>query len=148
MMIDFAVFTPFASLIGGVMIGTAAFLLLLMHGRVLGVSGILGGIIPFLNQKSGRDERSWRWFFLAGVVLGPIIVIYGFSRPVEILPAASGLALPIAGFLVGIGTAIGSGCTSGHGICGLARLSVRSMTAVGVFMLTGVITVFLIRHIF
>ena len=143
MTIDFASFTPMASLVGGVMIGVAALLLMLLHGRVMGISGILGGIV----RPAARDDLPWRLLFVAGALLGPLAVIYLVGRPVEVVPVASGLVLPVAGFLVGLGTAIGSGCTSGHGICGLARLSMRSAAAVGMFMITAVVTVYIVRHV-
>ena len=143
MSIDFQNFTPYASLIGGVMIGLSALLLMLTHGRVMGVSGILGGIV----MPSGRSDIGWRVLFVIGMLAGPFAVIYFLGRPVDIMPAASGMILPVAGFIVGLGTAIGSGCTSGHGICGLARLSPRSLVAVGAFMTTGIDTVFLARHV-
>ena len=143
MTIDFASFTPMASLVGGVMIGVAALLLMLLHGRVMGMSGILGGIV----RPAARDDVLWRLLFVAGALLGPLAVIYLVGRPVDVVPVASGLVLPVAGFLVGLGTAIGSGCTSGHGICGLARLSMRSAAAVGMFMVTAVVTVYIVRHV-
>ncbi|MAC07054.1 MAG: YeeE/YedE family protein [SAR116 cluster bacterium] len=143
MTIDFASFTPMASLVGGVMIGVAALLLMLLHGRVMGISGILGGIV----RPAARDDVPWRLLFVAGALLGPLAVIYLVGRPVDVVPVASGLVLPVAGFLVGLGTAIGSGCTSGHGICGLARLSMRSAAAVGMFMITAVVTVYIVRHV-
>ena len=143
MTIDFASFTPMASLVGGVMIGVAALLLMLLHGRVMGISGILGGIV----RPAARDDVPWRLLFVAGALLGPLAVIYLVGRPVDVVPVASGLVLPVAGFLVGLGTAIGSGCTSGHGICGLARLSMRSAAAVGMFMITALLTVYIVRHV-
>lgn len=143
MTIDFASFTPMASLVGGVMIGVAALLLMLLHGRVMGISGILGGIV----RPAARDDVPWRLLFVAGALLGPLAVIYVVGRPIDVVPVASGLVLPVAGFLVGLGTAIGSGCTSGHGICGLARLSMRSAAAVGMFMITAVVTVYIVRHV-
>ena len=143
MTIDFASFTPMASLVGGVMIGVAALLLMLLHGRVMGISGILGGIV----RPAARDDIPWRLLFVAGALLGPLAVIFLVGRPVVVVPVASGLVLPVAGFLVGLGTAIGSGCTSGHGICGLARLSMRSAAAVGMFMITAVVTVYIVRHV-
>ena len=143
MTIDFASFTPVASLVGGVMIGVAALLLMLLHGRVMGISGILGGIV----RPAARDDVPWRLLFVVGALLGPLAVIYLVGRPVDVVPVASGLVLPVAGFLVGLGTAIGSGCTSGHGICGLARLSMRSAAAVGMFMVTAVVTVYIVRHV-
>ena len=143
MTIDFASFTPMASLVGGVMIGVAALLLMLLHGRIMGISGILGGIV----RPAARVDVPWRLLFVAGALLGPLAVIYLVGRPVDVVPVASGLVLPVAGFLVGLGTAIGSGCTSGHGICGLARLSMRSAAAVGMFMITAVVTVYIVRHV-
>ena len=143
MTIDFASFTPMASLVGGVMIGVAALLLMLLHGRVMGISGILGGIV----RPAARDDVPWRLLFVVGALLGPLAVIYLVGRPVDMVPVAAGLVLPVAGFLVGLGTAIGSGCTSGHGICGLARLSMRSAAAVGMFMITAVVTVYIVRHV-
>ena len=143
MSIDFQNFTPYGSLIGGVMIGLAALLLMLAHGRVMGVSGILGGIV----MPSGNSDIGWRVLFVIGMLAGPFTVIHLLDRPVDIIPAASGMILPVAGFIVGLGTAIGSGCTSGHGICGLARLLPLSLVAVGAFMATGIATVFLVRHV-
>lgn len=126
MVIDFANFTPVASLIGGVMIGLAALLLMFSHGRVMGISGILGGII----QPSDKSDVPWRLLFVAGMLIGPFVILYLLVRPVEIVPSTTGLLLPVAGFVVGLGTAIGSGCTSGEGICGLARLSGRCSVSV------------------
>ena len=100
MTIDFASFTPMASLVGGVMIGVAALLLMLLHGRVMGISGILGGIV----RPAARDDVPWRLLFVAGALLGPLAVIYLVGRPVDVVPVASGLVLPVAGFLVGLGT--------------------------------------------
>ena len=143
MVIDFVNFTPFASLIGGGMIGLSALLLMLSHGRVMGISGILSGIV----QPSDKSDVPWRLLFVVGMLIGPFAVIQLLGRPIEIVPNTSGVLLPVAGFVVGLGTAIGSGCTSGHGICGLARLSMRSAVAVGTFMLTAVITVYIVRHV-
>jgi uncharacterized membrane protein YedE/YeeE len=143
MSIDFQNFAPYASLIGGVIIGLAALLLMLTHGRVMGVSSILGGIV----MPSDKSDIGWRVLFVIGMLAGPFAVIHLLDRPVDIMPAASGMILPVAGFIVGLGTAIGSGCTSGHGVCGLARLSSRSLVAVGAFMATGIATVFLVRHV-
>lgn len=142
MAIDFDGFTPLASLAGGAMIGVAALLLMLTHGRVMGVSGILGGLM----LPAGKSDIAWRLLFVIGVLAGPFALMALTGAPVNRAPVASGLTLPIAGFLVGLGTAIGAGCTSGHGICGLARLSVRSAVAVGMFMATAVITVYIVRH--
>ena len=147
MVIDFDSFTPLASLVGGVMIGVAALLLMLAHGRVMGVSGILGGILGGLMAPSDKSNVSWRMLFVIGVLAGPFALMALTGAPVERAAVASGFTLPIAGFLVGLGTAIGAGCTSGHGICGLARLSVRSAVAVGMFMTTAIITVYIVRHV-
>jgi uncharacterized membrane protein YedE/YeeE len=145
--IDFDSFTPLASLVGGVMIGVAALLLMLAHGRVMGVSGVLGGILGGLMAPSDKSDVSWRMLFVIGVLAGPFALMALTGAPVERAAVASGFTLPIAGFLVGLGTAIGAGCTSGHGICGLARLSVRSAVAVGMFMTTAIITVYIVRHV-
>jgi uncharacterized membrane protein YedE/YeeE len=142
MVIDVESFTPLASLAGGVMIGVAALLLMLVHGRVMGVSGILGGLIV----PSDKSDVRWRVLFVIGVLAGPFAIMALTGAPVERTPVASGFTLPIAGFLVGLGTAIGAGCTSGHGICGLARLSIRSAVAVGMFMGTAIVTVYIVRH--
>ena len=101
MSIDFQNFTPYASLIGGVMIGLAALLLMLAHGRVMGVSGILGGIV----MPSGKSDIGWRVLFVIGMLAGPFAVIHLLDRPVDIMPAASGMILPVAGLIVGLGTA-------------------------------------------
>lgn len=143
MTIDVANFTPWASLIGGAMIGLAAMLLMLVNGRVMGVSGILGGII----RPQGEGDVSWRLLFVGGMVLGPFIVWMVGGAPIEITPVASGIWLYGAALLVGVGTAIGVGCTSGHGICGLARLSMRSLVAVMTFMTSAIIVVYIMRHV-
>lgn len=143
MVIDFDSFTPLVSLVGGVMIGLAALLLMLAHGRVMGISGIVGGIVV----PAAKSDIGWRILFVIGVLAGPFVIMALTGAPVERTGVASGFMLPVAGFLVGLGTAIGTGCTSGHGICGLARLSVRSAAAVGMFMTTAIITVYVVRHL-
>ena len=143
MEIDYSGFTPLASLIGGAMIGFAALLLMAANGRVMGVSGILSGII----RPDNAGDVSWRILFVIGAIIGPFIVWLIQGEPIAIQPVASGLMLPIAGFFVGIGTAIGAGCTSGHGICGLARLSIRSLVAVASFMVSAIVVVYIIRHV-
>lgn len=141
--IDYAGFTPLASLIGGAMIGLSALLLMAANGRVMGISGILGGII----RPDNAGDVSWRVLFVIGAIIGPFIVWFIQGEPIAIQPVASGVMLPIAGFFVGIGTAIGAGCTSGHGICGLARLSIRSLVAVASFMVSAIVVVYVIRHV-
>lgn len=132
-------FTPLASFAGGAMIGAAALLLMLLNGRVMGMSGILTGLMV------GHADRLWRLAFVAGVIIGPFLFIAFSGAPVDRQPVASGPMLYIAAFLVGLGTAVGSGCTSGHGICGLSRLSLRSAAAVMAFMASAVITVACMR---
>lgn len=133
-------FTPFSAIVGGALIGLAATLLYASLGRVAGISGILN---TALEQ---RRERGWRFAFLGGLVLGAA-VWFAWGNPVP--PAREGFPLPwllLAGLLVGFGTRLGNGCTSGHGICGLARLSRRSLIAVLMFMACGVATTTVLRH--
>ena len=141
MTIDLVNFTPLTALIGGGMIGLAALALMAVKGRVMGISGILGSLI----RPDATDSNGWRLAFVAGAMLAPLTLGL-FHIDIEITPVASGWVLPLAGLLVGFGAALGSGCTSGHGICGLARLSPRSLVAVITFMLTAVITVYVVRH--
>ncbi len=140
-MIDWAEVTPLASLIGGILIGIATSMLILLNGRIAGISGILGGL---LNPK--KKDVYWRLAFLSGLIIAPIIY-----RTVHPLPSVSvnagSTTLIIAGLLVGIGTRYGSGCTSGHGICGIAKLSPRSIAATLAFMLAGGFTVLLARQL-
>ena len=144
MTIDFDHFTPLMSLVGGIMIGAAALILMACSGRVMGISGILSG----LTQKhQNTSEIPWRLAFVIGTILGPFLVMMVTGQGIEIRPSAHGPLLMLGGLIVGLGTAIGSGCTSGHGICGLARFSTRSLAAVMMFMATAIITVALIRHV-
>ena len=140
MTIDMEHFTPLASLAGGVLIGLAALILMAMNGRIMGISGILGDSI-LSNPVSGL----WRWFFLGGTLVSPLIYML-WADDILARPVAAGSTLILGGFLVGLGSAAGSGCTSGHGICGLARFSLRSFAAVMIFMISAIITVFIIRH--
>lgn len=141
MSIDWTHFTPWTSLAGGVLLGTAAALFILLNGRVLGVSGILGGLLV-----RPRGDAGWRLAFLAGVLLAPAAWAL-FGPPLTVRIGAGPVLLVAAGLLVGWGTGYGSGCTSGHGVCGLARLSPRSLVATLAFMGTGFATVFLVRHV-
>ncbi|MFN8442168.1 MAG: YeeE/YedE family protein [Caldilineaceae bacterium] len=131
-----------SALLGGILIGLSATLLLLLLGRIAGVSGMVHTLVaPPLAESS-----LWRWLFLVGLVLGTAIYEYGLaSSPTPTSPLAP-MAMILGGFLVGFGTRQGNGCTSGHGVCGLGRLSPRSLVAVLVFVVTGVITVFVMRH--
>ena len=141
MTIDWNSFTPWASGFGGLMIGLAAAMFVLFNGRILGISGIVGGLFA---PKKG--DVAWRWLFVVGVLLAP--VFYGFvAEPPPVQIDASTGMLVAAGLLVGVGTRIGSGCTSGHGVCGLSRFSPRSLVATLTFMAVGFITVYLIRHV-
>lgn len=144
MNIDFAHFTPYLSLAGGVLIGLAALALMATNGRVMGISGILAGLTA---PRAEKAELGWRSAFIIGTVIGPFLVMALTGNSIEIRPVASGPVLMIGGLIVGLGTAIGSGCTSGHGICGLARFSLRSLAAVMIFMVAAVATVAVIRHL-
>ena len=130
-------------LIGGVIIGLAAVLLLALDGRIAGVSGILGGLII----STSRGERFWRLAFIIGLIAGAgFYVLARGNLPLDL--QAGQLTLLVAGLLVGAGTRLGSGCTSGHGVCGLARRSPRSLAATMIFIVTAALTVFLTRHVF
>lgn len=134
-------FTPISSLIGGALIGLAAALLLLLNGRIAGVSGILGGLI-----ERGTTDRGERLAFIGGLLGGPVLFALVLQRPAITLDA-SAITLIAAGLLVGYGTRLGGGCTSGHGVCGIARLSPRSLIATAVFMAAGIVTVYVMRHL-
>lgn len=136
-------FTPWASLGGGVLIGLATVLLMAFQGRILGATGILAG---FMTPSSSSDW-SWRAAILAGMVSGPLAFFAINGQMPEINVPVSTPMLLVGGFLVGIGVTFGSGCTSGHGVCGMARLSPRSIAATLTFMLFTAITVFVIRHV-
>ncbi|MDY6814311.1 MAG: YeeE/YedE family protein [Pseudomonadota bacterium] len=134
-------FTPWSALAGGILVGLAAASLLLLNGRIAGISGILGGLLTPL-----KGDIAWRVAFILGLLAAPAVWLLSGDKPtIEI--NAGYPALIIAGLLVGVGTRYGSGCTSGHGVCGLSRLSPRSLVATLSFMATGFITVFVIRHV-
>ena len=140
-MIDWNHFTPLASGIGGMLIGLSAALLIVFAGRVAGISGIVGGLLGWT-----RGDIAWRLAFLAGLVAAPLL--YALVAPLPSVRVDAGTpALMAAGLLVGIGTRYGAGCTSGHGVCGLSRLSPRSLVATLAFMSAGFVTVFVLRHI-
>jgi uncharacterized membrane protein YedE/YeeE len=139
--VDWASFTPASSLLGGLLIGIAASALLLLNGRILGVSGILGGLLP---PRSG--DVQWRAWFIAGLLVPPLVLGLSQTMPAPAFPSGLWLTL-LAGLFVGFGARMGSGCTSGHGICGMARLSRRSIVATCCFLLSGVLTVYLMRHV-
>ncbi len=134
-------FTPWMSLAGGVLIGLAATILMAFNGRIAGMTGIMSGVIPPLSA-----DWAWRAAFLAGAVIAPMIYValggvVPFSAPI------STMAMIVGGLIVGVGVSYGSGCTSGHGVCGIARFSPRSIVATIVFMLAAFATVFVIRHV-
>jgi len=141
MTLDWEHFTPWASLAGGLLLGLASALFILLNGRVLGISGILGGLM-----RPQRGDAGWRIAFLAGLLAAPLAWAL-FAQPVAPRIEAGPALLVLAGLLVGWGTRHGSGCTSGHGVCGLARLSPRSLVATLAFMGTGFATVFVLRHV-
>ena len=134
-------FTPVSAAIGGALIGLAAVLLTLFTGRIAGISGIFGGCFSL-----GAGDKGWRIAFIAGLILAPLAGgLVGFPLAAPEMPA-SYVVIVAAGLLVGFGTRLGGGCTSGHGICGIARLSPRSIVATAIFMVTAVLVVALTRH--
>ncbi|MFD2366154.1 YeeE/YedE family protein [Pseudoduganella sp. GCM10020061] len=141
MTIDWAGFTPWASLAGGAIIGLAAAMFVLFNGRIAGISGILGGLL-----QRPKGDSAWRVAFLLGLVASPLVYVFFAPLPAVQVDAGVG-TLIVAGLLVGIGTRYGSGCTSGHGVCGLSRLSPRSLVATAAFMGAGFVTVFIVRHL-
>jgi uncharacterized membrane protein YedE/YeeE len=135
-------FTPYSALAGGALIGIASAMLLLFNGRIAGISGIMNG--AFFAPK---NDRAWRLLFLAGLVAGGGLLqwlVPGFNVPRQGYPLE---LLAIGGFLVGVGTRIANGCVSGHGVCGIARLSIRSIAATLTFIIAGMLTVYAIRHL-
>ncbi len=135
-------FTPWASLIGGVLIGLSALALLLFQGKIAGISGIVGGLLSPVPR-----DTLWRAAFVAGLVAGGLGVRWFSPEALSIDIVRSGGALALAGFLVGFGSRLGNGCTSGHGVCGIGRLSLRSLIATLTFILTGAAAVYLVRHL-
>lgn len=141
MTIDWNNFTPWTSLAGGVLIGLATAMFLLFNGRIAGISGIVGGLL-----RPAKGDIGWRIAFVIGLVLAPVVYRLVTPLPAVQVEASSAL-LVVAGLLVGIGTRYGSGCTSGHGVCGLSRRSPRSLVATAAFMLAGFATVSVVRHL-
>jgi uncharacterized membrane protein YedE/YeeE len=141
MAMDWNAFTPWTALAGGMLIGAAAGMFVLLNGRIAGISGVLGGLL-----KPVAGDVAWRAAFVAGLVGAPLLYALVATLPQPRIAASHG-ALVVAGLLVGIGTRYGSGCTSGHGVCGLSRLSPRSLVATIVFMAAGFAVVFVIRHV-
>ena len=141
MTIDWTHFTPWASAAGGVLIGIAAAMLALLNGRIAGISGIVGGLLV-----PRRGEIGWRLNFVVGLFAAPLVFSFFAPLAAPRIDAGFGM-LVVAGLLVGIGTSYGSGCTSGHGVCGISRLSPRSLVATAAFMLAGIATVYIVRHL-
>lgn len=141
MVIDSLNFTPWSALLGGVLIGAAAALLILLNGRIAGISGVIGGLL-----RPAQGDILWRVTFVAGLIFAPLVYGVFYAWPHVQIDADYG-ALIAAGLLVGVGTRYGSGCTSGHGVCGISRLSPRSIAATAIFMAAGFVGVYLIRHI-
>ncbi len=135
-------FTPFSGLLGGMLIGSAAVLLLVANGRIAGISGIVGGLVT-----RATADTAWRVAFVAGLWLGAIVYWLVRGEVFAVQLAATWPAMLSAGLLVGFGTRMSGGCTSGHGVCGIARLSKRSIVATLVFMGAGIATVFVTRHV-
>ena len=139
-------FTPWASLAGGLLIGLSAALLIALLGRVAGISGITGALLQ-MPTWSAVKQWGWRLAFIAGLIAAPLVWQWFAPLPAMEIPSDP-LVIIVAGLLVGFGTRMGSGCTSGHGVCGLSRLSVRSLAATLTFIATGAVTVFVMRHVF
>ena len=135
-------FTPGTALLGGFLLGISALLLLLVQGRIAGISGILAGVMVAFTDVSG-----WRWLFILGLGCGGGIGFWLFELPAPDLSQIRWPWFLVAGFFVGFGAKLGNGCTSGHGICGIGRLSIRSIFATMIFMLAGMVTVFIMRHV-
>lgn len=141
MIIDWTHFTPGSALAGGMVIGIATAILLLLAGRIAGISGIVGGLF-----KLRGDDMGWRIAFVSGLIMAPLVWQLFSELPLIQIDTGYGL-LALAGLIVGVGTRYGSGCTSGHGVCGLSRMSPRSIVATLIFITTGVATVYVIRHL-
>ena len=141
MSIDWNAFTPWSSLLGGMLIGLAAAMFVLLNGRVAGISGVLGGLLTPM-----RGDVLWRLAFVGGIVAAPLVYSLFQSAPAVQIDADY-IMLVLAGLLVGVGTRYGAGCTSGHGVCGLSRLSLRSLAATATFMGAGFVTVFVLHHL-
>ena len=142
MLISWSQFTPWSALAGGAVIGMAVAILVLFNGRIAGISGIMGGLF-----KTQKDDMGWRIAFISGLIAAPLVWQLFLSLP-AIRIDGSYVMMVMAGLVVGLGTRYGSGCTSGHGVCGLSRLSPRSIIATLLFMGTGFVTVYAIRYVF
>jgi uncharacterized membrane protein YedE/YeeE len=136
-----ASFDPVSALAGGALIGLAAVMLMMLNGRIAGISGILGGALTL-----APSDKAWRLAFVAGLILAPVIMsLMGYPMPAPQMPASL-IVIVAAGLLVGFGARLGGGCTSGHGVCGIARFSTRSIAATVIFMATALVVVAVMRH--
>ena len=135
-------FTPLMSLLGGTLIGLSAVLLMVFHGRIAGMTGILTGLLPPV-----APDWAWRAAFVAGAIVAPMLILSLSSEAIGFDSPVATPWLAISGLIVGVGVYFGSGCTSGHGVCGMARLSPRSIAATAIFMATTTATVFIVRHV-
>lgn len=145
MSIAWDLFTPGAALAGGVLIGAAAALMVVLLGRIAGISGIVGGLLQAATWRN-RSQWGWRLAFVVGLLAAPFVWQWFAPLPAVTMPD-NPWVIGAAGLLVGFGTRLGSGCTSGHGVCGLSRLSLRSLAATVTFMVAGAATVFVVRHV-
>lgn len=141
-------FTPWLSLFGGVMIGLSAVMVMALFGKIAGITGITKGLTGLMPMADGPQDRAWRLTFLLGLVVAPVVVLLVTGSFSQQTVPDNFIGMALAGLLVGVGTTLGSGCTSGHGVCGLARLSPRSLVAVVTFLVAAVATTTLIRHAF
>ncbi|MEM8751002.1 MAG: YeeE/YedE family protein [Pseudomonadota bacterium] len=140
-------FTPWASAFGGTMIGLSAVLMMFFNGRIAGISGIGSSILPPWTQKLEEGDLGWRLAFIAGLLLAPLLVPLATGEPVQETVSSNVMLMVIAGLITGFGSVYGGGCTSGHGVCGMSRLSTRSIVATATFMATAFVTVFIMRHV-
>ena len=141
-------FTPLTSALGGMLIGLAAVLTMGLLGRIAGISGMIGGLFPpYSGGAAAADERGWRLAFLAGMIASPLVLLAATGSLPQIEVPVSLPMLAIGGLIAGIGVSYANGCPSGHGVCGMARFSVRSIVATLTFMATTAVTVFLVRHV-
>ena len=147
MTIDWNNFTPWSALLGGALIGAAAALFIVFNGRVAGISGVLGALFRPPDATPAGEGNAWRGAFVAGLLVAPLVYLLFAAWPAVVVDASYG-ALVLAGLLVGMGTRYGAGCTSGHGVCGVSRLSPRSLLATACFMAAGFATVYALRHVF
>lgn len=136
-------FTPYSSLAGGILLGISASILMYLNGRIAGISGIVGGIL----NNPATAEKAWRAAFVVGIIGGASVYAYFFPVSIEPREHVTTALLVVGGLIVGFGTAMGGGCTSGHGVCGISRFSLRSITATMVFLIAGIATVYIVNQV-